>query len=70
MATALIGLTGGHKSHLVMRRFLGESGPKEQPKAPADQIQKALIVSLRDDEGLTKETMEKSHLRRSGVSKS
>jgi KaiC/GvpD/RAD55 family RecA-like ATPase len=65
--TALIGLRGGHKSHLGYEEILRRIRPKEQPKAPADQIQKALIVSLRDDEGLTKETMEKI-LRRSGVS--
>jgi KaiC/GvpD/RAD55 family RecA-like ATPase len=66
--TAMIGLRGGHKSHLgyeeILWRILPEvKGRRRRP----DHSQKALVVSLRDDEGLTKETMQ-GILERSGVS--
>ena len=66
--TALIGLRGGHKSHLAYEEILWRILPEDdRGRRTPDPSQKALVVSLRDDEGLTKETMQKI-LERAGVS--
>jgi KaiC/GvpD/RAD55 family RecA-like ATPase len=70
--TAMIGERGGHKSHLgyveVLYRLVyanecetiesEKKKSKEQEKDPK-KVEKALIVSLRDDEGTTRRTMTK-----------
>jgi KaiC/GvpD/RAD55 family RecA-like ATPase len=52
--TALMGLRGGHKSHLAYEELLWRI---REHSTKTKTIQKALIVSLRDDEGMTKQTM-------------
>jgi KaiC/GvpD/RAD55 family RecA-like ATPase len=64
--TALIGLRGGHKSHLGYTEILSRILPEKDGRRVADPDQRALVVSLRDDEGFTKGTMVKI-LKRSGV---
>ncbi len=68
--TALIGERGGHKSHLgyveLLHRLVfphkcihdmqAQSNPVEKQ---SDPVEKALIVSLRDDEGMTRQTLTK-----------
>jgi KaiC/GvpD/RAD55 family RecA-like ATPase len=61
--TALMGLRGGHKSHLGYEEILWRL---RVYSSKTDTVQKALIVSLRDDEGMTKQTM-RGILERSGV---
>ncbi|HEY3852955.1 MAG TPA: RAD55 family ATPase [Verrucomicrobiae bacterium] len=51
--TAFIGIRGGHKSHLGYVEVLSQLVSKK------DDTEKALIVSLRDDEGVTRQTMQK-----------
>ncbi len=48
--TAFIGHRGGHKSHLAYLHILNRLSDKEKKEG-------ALIISLRDDEGMTKSTM-------------
>ncbi len=60
--TALVGQRGGHKSHLGYREILGRIGRNfDQPKSQRrnHRQEKALIVSLRDDEGMVRQTLEK-----------
>jgi len=58
--TAFIGERGGHKSHLAYVELLHRILKSENTKlagAKPDVQEKALIVSLRDDEGICKKTM-------------
>jgi KaiC/GvpD/RAD55 family RecA-like ATPase len=67
--TALIGSRGGHKSHLGYEEILGRIFPADEAgHRDFNSSERALVVSLRDDEGLTKETMVKI-LKRGGVAK-
>ena len=52
--TGLIGMRGGHKSHLGYLTILHQVTRKKEDQEPE---QKALIISLRDDEGMARHTM-------------
>jgi len=65
--TALIGVRGGHKSHLAYVELLSRILPEKDAIRESDCSQKAIIVSLRDDEVVTRTTMH-TILQRFGVS--
>jgi hypothetical protein len=60
----LIGTRGGHKSHLgyleLLHRIVGSSNADSAhaPRRGRDVRHKALVISLRDDEGMTRQTMQ------------
>ncbi|MFH1679872.1 MAG: ATPase domain-containing protein [Candidatus Eisenbacteria bacterium] len=61
----LIGTRGGHKSHLgyleLLHRIVDQPPAVSAGGVPAtpEILHKALVISLRDDEGMTRDTMEK-----------
>lgn len=54
--TGFIGCRGGHKSHLGYLHLLGRVVRKRHKNEKAE---KAIVVSLRDDEGMARKTMDK-----------
>jgi hypothetical protein len=52
--TGFVGMRGGHKSHLGYLNLLSRVINVEKDKP----IERALVVSLRDDEGMARKTMQ------------